>query len=164
MCQLCRDGYDPEEDYEGDDEPDMDERWSDFYNWLEEKAGWEWADLVSVPRGEAAETDEAERFFTDIASSWRSDFENAIDTDGVLDAKRRTATRREDQINSDSAVNNMDDHDMMVAVVDMGLYRGKPLDVNSARAALVEVGIDMHEFLWSKARQYETANYDVYTL
>lgn len=163
MCEACANGYDPEEDYE-DDEPDMNDRWSDFYNWLEEKAGWEWADLVSVPRGEAAETDEVERFLSDIASSWRSDFENAIDTDGVLDAKRRLSTRGEDQINSNSAVGNMNDHDVMVAAVDMGLYRDNPFDVNSARVKLFEVGVDMHEFLWAKAQQYETATYDVYHL
>lgn len=163
MCEACANGYDPEEDYE-DDEPDMDERWSDFYSWIEEKAGWEWADYLSVPRGDAAETDEVEMFFNDIVSSWRADFENAIDADGVQDAKQRISTRGEDQINSNSAADKMDDHDMMVAVVDMGLYRGRPLDANSARAALVEVGIDMHEFLWTKAREYETASYDVYHL
>ena len=165
MCSQCNenDYGDDDEDFE-DEETSMEDRWYDFYSWLDQLCGYECAAFVNSPRGDSAESDETESFMMSVLSSWKSDFEDAIDTDGVNDAKRRMSVRDEDRINSEQATNGMTAHDIMICAVDLGLYEYNPLDEASARRNLITVGVSLHDVLWNKARQCEDNGYETSNL
>lgn len=160
MCSQCNEN-DYDDDYEDDDfEIDMSERWESFYNFIDQLAGYECSEFVSAPRGDSAEDDETESFFQNLITSFKADFENGIDTDGVLDLKRRLSIRDEARINTDSALNSMSAHEVMTVAVDLGLYQRSPLDETSARIVLGNVGVDFHDVLWNKALQYEQNDHE----
>lgn len=162
MCRECDENdYDDDfDDYE-DEETSMEDRWYEFYSWLDGLSGYELADYVNAPRGGSAESDETESFMMHLVSSWKSDFETNIDEDGVNDCKRRMSVRDEDRINSQSAVDSMTGHDIVLCAVDLGLYQRNPIDEGTARLNLVTVGVALHDVLWNKAAQCETNGYGV---
>lgn len=161
MCRECNENdYDEDEDYE-DEEISMADRWYEFYSWLDQLCGYECAAFVNAPRGDSAESDETESFMMHVVSSWKSDFEQNIDTDGVNDCKRRMSVRDEDRINSESAANAMSAHDVVVCATDLGLYEYNPLDETSSRLGLITVGVSLHDVLWAKARQCEENDYSI---
>lgn len=163
MCDLC-DENDYDDDYEEEEETSMEDRWYDFYSWLDQLAGYECAAFVNAPRGDSAESDEADEFFQHIISSFKSDFEDGIDEDGVTDLQRRLATRDEAGINSRNAADSLNGHDVVVAATDMGLYEYGPLDEASARMRLTTVGVALHDVLWSKAMLCEQDAYNTRNL